>query len=95
MRSDPRALNYLLKQYVDIVFTDIFMANGESLELLRELYRLKFCPRVVAMSGGEHASIHDLLHVAACELDRPGVFRAPRDDKRVKAIGLRIFWRGV
>ena len=64
VRSGRGALEYLLRHRVDIVITDIFMPNGDGLELLRELYRRKISPRVVAMTGGEDTGMPDMLHVA-------------------------------
>ena len=64
VRSGRSALEHLLKQRVDIVITDIFMPNGDGLELLRELYRRNIRPRVVVMTGGEDTGMPDMLHVA-------------------------------
>jgi len=64
VRSGHSALEHLLKQRVDIVITDIFMPNGDGLELLRELYRRNIRPRVVVMTGGEDTGMPDMLHVA-------------------------------
>ena len=64
VRNGRSALQYLLKQRIDIVITDIFMPNGDGLELLRELYRRQIRPRVVVMTGSEDTAMPDMLHVA-------------------------------
>jgi len=65
VRNGRSAIEYLVKQRVDILITDIFMPNGDGLELLYELYRRKITPRVVAMTGSADAGPIDLLHVAS------------------------------
>ena len=76
VRNGKGALEYLLKRHVDILITDIFMPNGDGLELLRELYQRKILMRVVAMTGGEYPNMPDLLHVATlmgaeCTIQKP------------------------
>ncbi len=58
------ALNHLLKHTVHIVITDIFMPECDGLELLRMLRKIDPRPRVVAMTGAEHAAMPDLLRLA-------------------------------
>lgn len=65
VRDGRSALDYMLKQRVDIVITDIFMPDGDGLELMRELHRWDIKPRVIAMTAGEQAGEVDVLHVAS------------------------------
>ena len=58
------ALNHLSNRVVDIVITDIFMPECDGLELLRLLRKIDPRPRVVAMTGAEHAAMPDLLRLA-------------------------------
>ena len=76
VRNGRSALEYLARQHVDILITDIFMPNGDGLELLRELYQRRILMRVVAMTGGEYPNMPDLLHVATlmgaeCTIQKP------------------------
>ena len=58
------ALNHLFNHSVDLVITDIFMADCDGLELLRMLRQIDPKPAVVAMSGAEHEAMPDFLRVA-------------------------------
>ena len=76
VRNGGRALAYLSRQHVDILLTDIFMPNGDGLELLCELYRRRILLRVVAMTGGEDTGMPDMLQVATlmgaeCTIRKP------------------------
>lgn len=64
VRNGRSALDYLSRQHVDILITDIFMPNGDGLELLYELYQRRLLMRVVAMTGGEDTGMPDMLQVA-------------------------------
>ena len=65
VRSGQDALDYMLEQPVNIVFTDIFMPDGEGLELLHDLFRRRFHPQVVAMTEGEATGMPDMRPAAA------------------------------
>lgn len=76
VRNGRSALEYLSRQRVDILITDIFMPNGDGLELLYELYKQRILLRVVAMTGGEDTGMPDMLQVATlmgaeCTIPKP------------------------
>lgn len=58
------ALDHLSNHAVGIVVTDIFMAECDGLEFLRMLRQINPRPKVVAMTGAEHAAMPDLLRIA-------------------------------
>ena len=76
VRNGRCALEYLSRHPVDILITDIFMPNGDGLELLSALYKRRMLMRVVAMTGGEDANMPDMLQVATlmgaeCTIPKP------------------------
>ena len=76
VRNGRSALEYVSQRRVDILITDIFMPNGDGLELLSELYKRRILMRVVAMTGGEDANMPDMLQVATlmgaeCTIPKP------------------------
>lgn len=58
------ALKHLLQQPAEIMISDIFMPDGDGLELLRMLRRIEVRPRVVVMTGADHAAMPDMFQLA-------------------------------
>lgn len=59
------AVNMLARQRVDLVISDIFMPEGDGIELLTVLRRCSPAPAVVAMSGGGLGQIGGMLRIAS------------------------------
>jgi CheY-like chemotaxis protein len=58
------AIDLIAKRHVALVISDIFMPDGDGLELLNFLRRLTPRPPVVAMSGAVDGRIGNMLKVA-------------------------------
>jgi len=58
------AMDFLAKQRVTLVVSDIFMPDGDGIELLNFLRRLTPHPPVIAMSGGGEIGVGNMLGVA-------------------------------
>jgi DNA-binding response OmpR family regulator len=59
------AMNLLARQRVALVISDIFMPEGDGIELLSLLRRYTPAPAVVAMSGGGLGQIGGMLRIAS------------------------------
>lgn len=59
------AMNLLARQRVALVISDIFMPEGDGIELLSLLRRCTPAPAVVAMSGGGLGQIGGMLRIAS------------------------------
>jgi CheY-like chemotaxis protein len=58
------AMDFLTKQRVSLVISDIFMPDGDGIELLNFLRRLTPHPPVITMSGGSESGVGNMLKVA-------------------------------
>lgn len=59
------AMNLLARQRVALVISDIFMPEGDGIELLSLVRRCTPAPAVVAMSGGGLGQIGGMLRIAS------------------------------
>ncbi len=62
--SGRAALNFLACVPVDLVITDIFMPEGDGLELVLALRKTDSRPSVIAMTGSNYSVLHDILWMA-------------------------------
>lgn len=67
VQSGRAALEVLSRLQVDLVITDMFMPDGDGLELVPALIKSECQPAVIAMSGRNYSVLHDILRMA-CEL---------------------------
>ncbi len=58
------AMDFVTKKRVSLVISDIFMPDGDGIELLNFLRRLTPHPPVVTMSGGGEGRVGNMLKVA-------------------------------
>jgi DNA-binding response OmpR family regulator len=58
------ALRCLEGSVFDLVITDVVMPEGDGMEVLNAIRRLRPSPPVVAMSGGGHIAPEHYLHMA-------------------------------
>jgi len=59
------AMEFVTRQRVGLVITDIFMPEADGLELLALLRRCVPCPPLVAMSGSGNYRVNGMLKAAA------------------------------
>lgn len=59
-----KGLELLKRMHVDLVITDIIMPEKEGLETIREMKRLLFDLKIIAMSGGGRISPENYLGTA-------------------------------
>jgi CheY-like chemotaxis protein len=70
------AMNFLSRETVDLVITDILMPDGDGLELVNTLRKNFPSIRIVAMTGGGKVSANDYLLMAR-GFGASGVLRKP------------------
>ncbi|HWA24277.1 MAG TPA: response regulator [Lacunisphaera sp.] len=59
------AMDFIKRQQVDLVISDVFMPEADGLELLGLLRRCIPCPPLVAMSGSSVYRVNGMLKAAA------------------------------
>lgn len=59
------AMDFVTRQRVDLVISDVFMPEADGLELLGLLRRCVPCPPLVAMSGSSAYRVNGMLKAAA------------------------------
>ena len=64
VQSGRAALEVLSRLQVDLVITDMFMPDGDGLELVPALIKSECQPAVIAMSGRNYSVLHDILRMA-------------------------------
>jgi len=67
VQSGRAAIGVLSRLQVDLVITDMFMPDGDGLELVSALIKSECPPAVIAMTGRNYSVLHDILRMA-CEL---------------------------
>jgi CheY-like chemotaxis protein len=72
------------KEYVELVFCDLFMPGKDGLETIRELRRNHPGVKIVAMSGGGLSGVMDMLSFAR-PFGAGAVLRKPFDREMVLA----------
>ena len=88
-RDGREGLEVLHRQRFDLVVTDLLMPNVDGIEIIREIRKHDASLKVLAISGGDHAT-HFLHLNAAQALGADDVLKKPFDEESLLAAIRRL-----